>query len=172
MDKTQERFFAEHHMKKYEGMGGNRSTHGRAEKGGEVGMTELEKVLNGIEEVRKSGIQCPLENVEPRRCSHFPEKLIDDIVSLLKAQEPRVMMLTEAFDAEVAWLERYANPDDGVEPIIQPVIIRYYENGYWQCLIEQDESADLSLFLDGFGTEFRFWTSKPTDEQREAVKWE
>ena len=91
---------------------------------------------------------------------------------MLKAQEPRVMTITEAFDAEVAWLERYANPDDGVEPIIQPVIIRYYENGYWQCLIEQDESADLSLFLDGFGTEFRFWTSKPTDEQREAVKWE
>lgn len=96
----------------------------------------------------------------------------DDALSLLKTQEPRVMTLTEAFDAEVAWLERYANPDDGVEPIIQPVIIRYYENGYWQCLIEQDESADLSLFLDGFGTEFRFWTSRPTDAQREAVKFD
>ena len=96
---------------------------------------------------------------------------IEDGAKLMKAQEPRVMTLTEAFDAEVAWLERYANPDDGVEPIIQPVIIRYYENGYWQCLIEQDESADLSLFLDGFGTEFRFWTSRPSDEQREVTPW-
>ena len=51
-------------------------------------MDLSEKVLDGIEEVRDSGIQCPLENVEPHRCFHFPEKLIDDIVSLLKAQKP------------------------------------------------------------------------------------
>ena len=108
-------------------------------------------------------------NHDTFRTEWWNKEIHDDV---LKTQEPRVMTITEAFDAEVAWLERYANPDDGVEPIIQPVIIRYYENGYWQCLIEQDESADLSLFLDGFGTEFRFWTSKPTDEQREAVKWE
>ena len=52
-------------------------------------MTQLEIILNGIEEVRNSGIQCPLENCEPRRCFHFPEKLIDEIVFLLEAQEPR-----------------------------------------------------------------------------------
>ena len=52
-------------------------------------MTQLEIVLNGIDEVRNSGIQCPLENVEPRRCAYFPESLIDEIVSMLKAQEPR-----------------------------------------------------------------------------------
>ena len=52
-------------------------------------MIKADVVLNGIDEVRNSGIQCPLENVEPRRCVYFPESLIDEIVSLLKAQEPR-----------------------------------------------------------------------------------
>ena len=55
----------------------------------------LEKVLDGIEEVRNSGIQCPLENVEPHRCFHFPEKLIDEIVSLLKAQEPQTVIVDD-----------------------------------------------------------------------------
>ena len=96
---------------------------------------------------------------------------LEDALSLLKAQQPRVMKFTEALDTEIAWLERYANPDDGVEPIIQPVIIRYYENGYWQCLIEQDENPDLTLFIDGFNTEWRFWTARPTDAQREVTPW-
>ena len=138
----------------------------------------LGKVVCGLESCTRGngicqGVHCPyhISRDEARLCRI---NLLFDVCSLLQidANAPRVMTLTEAFDAEVAWLERYANPDDGVEPIIQPVIIRYYENGYWQCLIEQDESADLSLFLDGFGTEFRFWTSRPTDEQREATPWE
>ena len=66
-------------------------------------------------------------NHDTFRTEWWNKEIPDDV---LKTQEPRVMTITEAFDAEVAWLERYANPDDGVEPIIQPVIIRYYENGY------------------------------------------
>lgn len=136
-------------------------------------MADLEKTIQGLEICKQDGklcfteTECPYQKVFPKCC----QALMADALSLLGTQGPRVMTLTEAFDAEVAWLERYANPDDGVEPIIQPVIIRYYENGYWQCFIEQDESADLSLFLDGFGTEFRFWTSRPTDEQRRVTPW-
>ena len=65
-------------------------------------MTQLEIVLNGIEEVRNSGIQCPLENVEPHRCLHFPEKLIDDIVSLLEAQEQEINRLKHHVDCDGA----------------------------------------------------------------------
>ena len=99
------------------------------------------------------------------------DRIIAGMKGLLAKAGPRVMTLGEAQDAEVAWLERYADPEDFVEPIIKPVIIRYYENGFWQCIIEQDENTDLSLFLDDFNTGFRFWTSRPTDEQRKAVKW-
>ena len=132
-------------------------------------MDKLANVINGLEACIKGDCR---ENACPYALENECRKSLErDALELLKAHQPHVMTLTEAFDAEVAWLERYADPNDGVEPIIQPVIIRYYGNGYWQCLIEQDESADLSLFLDGFGTEFRFWTSRPTDEQRKAMKW-
>lgn len=132
-------------------------------------MDKREKAINGLEACIKGDCR---ENACPYALENECRKILEsDALELLKAQEPHVMSITEAFDAEVAWLEMYANQDGVVEPIIQPVIIRYYENGYWQCLIEQDESADLFLFLDVFGTEFRFWTSRPTDEQRKAVKW-
>lgn len=137
-------------------------------------MADLEKTIQGLEcHINEAPYDCPYGGNPDYPCANpeCEDQLLKDALSLLEAQEPRVLTLTEAFDAEVAWLERYANPDDGVEPIIQPVIIRYYENGYWQCLIEQDESADLSLFLDGFGTEFRFWTSRPTDKQRRLTPW-
>ncbi len=142
-------------------------------------MDELmEKVIRGLECCSNRSTydeKCPywfIMNDPDMGIDECTSQLAKDALLLLKAQEPRVMTLTETFDAEVAWLERYENPDDGVEPIIQPVIIRYYENGYWQCLIEQDGSADLSLFLDGFGTEFRFWTSRPTNGQMEAAPWD
>ncbi len=141
-------------------------------------MDKLEKVMKGLECCSQMAGEmcrnCPYANEceEGEGLLAGAAHLAADALELLKAQEPHVMPITEAFDAEVAWLEMYANPDDGVEPIIQPVIIRYYENGYWQCLIEQDESADFSLFLDMFGTEFRFWTSRPTDKQREATPWQ
>lgn len=147
-------------------------------------MEKLEKVMKGLECCSGGADREPnWNNLTARNCGKCPynrpriactRALAYDaleLLELLKAHQPHVMTLTEALDAEVVWLERYANPDDGVEPIIQPVIIRYYENGYWQCLIEQDEGADLSLFLDGFGTEFRFWTSRPTDKQWRATTW-
>ena len=127
-------------------------------------MDKLAKAMKGLEACIKGDCR---ENACPCRKS-----LERDALELLKAHQPHVMTLPEAFDAEVAWLEMYADPNDGVEPIIQPVIIRYYENGYWECLIEQDESPALTLFIEDFNSEFRFWTARPTDEQRKAVKWE
>ena len=138
-------------------------------------MDKLDKAKAGLKACSvgiECGPGCPYEELRLQEEGGRIAAMARDALEEIKALEPHVMTITEAFDAEVAWLERYADPDDGVEPIIQPIIIRYYENGYWQCLIEQDESADLSLFLDGFGTEFRFWTSRPTDKQRKAVKWE
>lgn len=50
---------------------------------GEAGMTELEIVLNGIEEVEKSGLVC---GICGDACHHFPDSLIDDIKNLLIKQ--------------------------------------------------------------------------------------
>lgn len=135
-------------------------------------MADLKKAIKAVEYgIRAAEIAGGGEKLGRSSIVMMLTTDLDNILELLKAQEPRVMMITEAFDAEVAWLERYADPDDAVEPIIQPVIIKYYENGYWECLVEQDESDALTLFIEDFGTEFRFWTSRPTDEQREATPW-
>lgn len=93
------------------------------------------------------------------------------IAELEAAKTARVMTLEETENAEVAWLEEYADPADGVEPIIQPVIIVWHENGCWHCLIDRNEDAGLDLFIDDLWTEWRFWTQRPTDEQREAEAW-
>lgn len=100
------------------------------------------------------------------------KEALDIAIEALKAKEPRVLTLEEAKTSDVAWLERYANPYDGVDPIIQPIIIMYFKNGYFEGLIEQDEDAEITLFVDDFNMEWRFWTSRPTDEQRKAVKWD
>ncbi len=91
---------------------------------------------------------------------------VSDAKRLLKAQEPRVMNITEAMDAEVAWLEKYGENE------IKPVIIMSYEYGYWECLIYDEDDAEILLTIDGFNTDWRCWTSRPTDEQREATPWQ
>lgn len=53
-------------------------------------MSELEKVLNGIEEVEKSGIMC---GVRGDACHHFPQLLIDDIKDLLQKQDTEIQQL-------------------------------------------------------------------------------
>lgn len=116
----------------------------------------LEKVLDGIEEVRNSGIQCPLENVEPHRCFHFPEKLIDEIVSLLKAQEPHV--ITE---------DDFTRCDDyGYIPaVFEPRDMSRFVNWEWSLICD-------AAFRYGSDKDGRYWSGIPTDEQMEATPWQ
>lgn len=108
----------------------------------------------------------------PEQC-YFTEAILNkiDTAPTIEPQAARLMTLDETDNAEVAWLEEYADPADGVEPIIQPVIIVWHENGCWHCLIDRNEDAGLDLFIDGLWTEWRFWTQRPTNEQRKAAKW-
>ena len=108
----------------------------------------------------------------PEQC-YFTEAILNkiDTAPTIEPQAARLMTLEETDNAEVAWLEEYADPADGVEPIIQPVIIVWHENGCWHCLIDRNEDTWLDLFIDGLWTEWRFWTQRPTDEQRKAVPW-
>ncbi len=57
-------------------------------------MPDVEQVLMGIKSVESAGIQCPLNDIEPR-CLRFPQSLIDDVVELLKKQEPKEPIVTE-----------------------------------------------------------------------------
>ena len=71
-------------------------------------------------------------------------------LELLNAQEPRVLTLEEAQHAEVVWVE------DRETCNIYPCIVKNNMN-------------DSKLYK--YGIQWRVWSSRPTDEQREATPW-
>ena len=146
-------------------------------------MTDREevrkKVIEGLERCDLYGYcadkQCPYyENVT---CH---EALRRDTLSLLEEQEPRVMTLeevqkisTEDLDG-VVWLESrmYSDPDNGDCNI------------WFSGWANPVESCEMDIHIYAFGNEvpveakkrmygitWRCWTSRPTDEQREATPW-
>lgn len=133
-------------------------------------MTGKEKVLHGL---NSCGFYDGIPNIcEVTECPYRDNKaycvheLAHDagmlISELLKAQEPRVMTHYDMENVEpgnVVWCEQR----DEVRTYLTP-LIRYddiFENR-WLGVEPQ------AVFLPNI----RFWTSRPTDEQREAVPWE
>jgi hypothetical protein len=85
-------------------------------------------------------------------------RLKRDALSLLKAQEPRVMTLEEA----QKWVEI---PLESRDPVFYED--RTLERAWWIWNAD-DRRTYLPTIIGGIG---RFWTSRPTDEQREATPW-
>lgn len=69
----------------------------------------------------------------------------------IQSDEPRVMTLDEARNVEVVWAE------DRSTRAIYPYIVK-------------NDMNDSKLYK--YGVQWRCWTSRPAEEQREAVKWE
>ena len=92
--------------------------------------------------------------------------MLRDALALLKAQEPRVLTLEEVRDEyEVVWLET---------KYLQPTVC-LFDNGesnvdWLYFVFGSDDSYGMSAHL--YGKNWRCWSSKPTEEQREAVPWE
>ena len=88
---------------------------------------------------------------------------ITDAIAMLKAQDPRVMKIGEV----LSWM----NSDRVTR---EPIVIEI-RSGVCAWIID-DEVRELpgeaDLSSDLYGKTWRCWTSRPTDEQREAVKWE
>ncbi len=96
-------------------------------------------------------------------------QVVTEAIALLKAQEPRMMTLEEVKalqpDTDI-WIEaRYLNA---------PIRIR-------ACTVSGFSPGGTRLFIIGgahnypidmYNNYFRCWTSRPTDEQREATPWE
>ena len=75
------------------------------------------------------------------------DKIIDDIIVLLEAQEPRLVVKEDFAHAdECGYITAWCEASNGL---------------FAECItIGALEEKD-----------FRYWTSRPTDEQRKAVKW-
>lgn len=97
----------------------------------------------------------------------------------LTAQEPRVMTLEEVKQERICWIE---DADDGMTVRLFPATmfgIGEYANGSknYMFLAQKPWAIDENdcewwYLIDDYGETWRCWTSRPTDEQREAVKWE
>lgn len=128
-----------------------------------------EKVIKGL-------FICSGDDPDCQNCPYYGEYgdgfgcetiMQRDALSLLKAQEPRVMTLEEIKDGEPYWLST------GKEFAVRPVI----------CVCREDDArkpyitfkwqfGTFSWEAENYGKTWFCWTSRPTDEQQEGVKWE
>ena len=85
----------------------------------------------------------------------------NDALSLLKAQEPRVMTLEEVKEwAEMSILERQKR---------KPM---FCEKRTGECGWVHNPAIPKDYYIYALDGQCRYWTDQPTDEQREATPWE
>ena len=125
-------------------------------------MTEQEKrekVIKGLEhEVERTKVA----DLEWLDCIEV--SLLRDALELLKAQEARVMTLEEVCKGLV-WLDTYRTSE--VEPVY---ILEMNKRGEIYYLVFGTGARPM-LYDEDYNKEYRFWTSRPTDEQREETSW-
>ena len=131
-------------------------------------MIDREKVIRGLECLAKRhGI---VGVCEPESCPYgdlhtCANEIARDVLTLLKAQEPRVMTLEEVHLHEVYWIEE----DDISRP--WPTAMHHIRNaGLLDGPVYQDYMGD-NWNTKEYGKTWRVWTSRPTDKQREAEPW-
>jgi hypothetical protein len=138
--------------------------------GGQM-MELFEKVRKGLEcclpETKEQAeLSCAACPYDP--CGHsvsLPISLIDDARKLITAQQERIAEPEAAQEARVMTLEEWENAP---EPL----------DGECMCYEIKDKGLEAMLVKafkackELYGKNFRCWTSRPTDEQREAVKWD
>ena len=128
-------------------------------------MPDVEKVIKGIEQCLIGACKpCPYYNNDVS-CG-CKDKLMEDSIALLKAQEPRVMTLEEVTEdcPDVVWFD-----DRHVVRVFAASPKNENYHG-WVKFIWRD-GCERHDHIDGYGKEWRCWTSRPTDAQREATPW-
>jgi hypothetical protein len=137
-------------------------------------------VIRGLECCsNRAGREPAWNSLTARNCGKCPydkpgiactRDLAYDALELLKAQEPRVMTICEiqSFHGAV-YVDEPKNPVCLKMLYCYEVGQRTYGHGY--TFVDSD-GDNVFYSAQGFGTKWRCWTSRPTDEQREAVKWE
>ena len=91
----------------------------------------------------------------------------DDAIALLKEQEPRVMKLEDvkAFGWDYCYLEEERLPGNEYRAVCGDYALTCIT---WPCVT----SMRIQHGDESYGKKWRCWSAKPTDEQRQAVKWE
>ena len=102
--------------------------------------------------------------------------LAKDALTLLKAQEPRVMTLEEikALPDYVFLEDRDISHAFSVKTISRPALpqLVFVNTSGEECVGFRGPDGDTSLVSSRYGVEWRCWTSRPDQATREAVKWD
>ena len=101
--------------------------------------------------------------------------LAKDALELLKAQEPRVITLADLWHMEhkPVFLQR----KNSLLYMVEPAIVLKTERCYIPSLGDsyifmRENKIHDKYWACGYNKTWRCWTSRPTDEQLEAVKWD
>ena len=128
-------------------------------------MIDREKVIKGLEcHAEVNCVECPYR--DGWRTCPFGETLLVDAIALLKEQEPRVMTLEDvkAFDWDYCYLEEERFPGKEYRAVCGNYALTCIT---WPCVA----SMRIQHGDESYGKKWRCWSAKPTEEQRQAVKW-
>ena len=138
-------------------------------------MTDREKVIKGLERIRDWSQFAVNKRWLVAGASEKMVQYAEDALELLKAQEPRVMTAGEMEKlneriCEWLWIEEKQRVTWNLHCLRTFVYSRHPDNGEFYIMadgyreIVKKEGAE-------YGKTWRCWTSRPTEEQRKAVKW-
>lgn len=126
-------------------------------------MTDREKVIKESEEA----IDILAKAEEPTFLLDFVRCAFENAIALLKENGARVMTLDEvkAFDWDYCYLEEERLPGKVYRAVCGDYALTCIT---WPCV----SSMRIQHGDESYGRKWRCWSAKPTDEQRQAVKWE
>ena len=133
-------------------------------------MPDREKVIGLLQETAEYFRECRSNaSFASKAENHFWElqNAANEAVELIKAQEPRVMKLEDvkAFGWDYCYLEEERLPGKVYRSVCGDYALTCIT---WPCIA----SMRIQHGDDSYGKKWRCWSAKPTDEQRQAVKWE
>lgn len=156
-------------------------------------MELFEKVRKGLEccvESNNSNCpdECPYKNIcfARKGTQDIYVHMFADAIALIRQQQERINELEAAQTARVMTLEEleaiYQKKDTHVWPFTTPPYLWMTVNpdvrltrGFWICWrdIMYSLENDSPIYVrENYGKVWKIWTAEPTDEQREAVKWD
>lgn len=134
-------------------------------------MSNISEIIERLENIAKHAVHYVGE--PPFIMSLNDGIALHEAIDLLKAQEPRVMTLEE-----VKAMKRYTIC--AVEQQSKVLHTTFNAEYRGTLTIGERNYLDFGLYADvspfrrsegGYGKTWRCWTSRPTDEQREATPW-
>lgn len=134
-------------------------------------MTDRNDTIERLRDIRDRAVVS--DGMFTERAAYIV-KLIDDTLELLKEQEPRVLTLDEVENQKQSgglWLDSRDNDwtpmavllyevDKKKVTFMSRIGLKFYAN------------KDRTGQYGNYGTDWRCWSSKPTDEQREGTPWQ